>query len=622
MGNKNSFNDLSQLKNLLPDDYKSEMPEEKSNKEGLNMNNSHVKNIPENRKAKAPYNFVPLNEKVVPAPEICDFDLFNKDRYSGYFDITLTNLYPLYIRDAKRTTEINKESREISRFFSVGGEPRIPGSSLRGLIRSYLEIFSFSKFTSFNDDQLYFRDFTRKPLQKVYSDYGLVTRDGEKLQYNMKCGFLYKDGFDYYIKDCGNPKKVLIENAEKLIRSSDQKLDKKRWGFYKLKRVESTENSVTSSSSSNAKFEEDSNFIRTIVVTGGFNKKKYWLINEPVINEKIIKIDSKDIFDYKNDKLRNLGKFDKWVPNLLEISKSEKVPVFYIEWKDSNNENRISFGHTGMFRLPYKLRIGDHVPAILKDENINDFAENIFGDNQKIAGRIYFEDSFLVESKEDAFEDEHECKTLLGPKPTSFQLYLVQSNCEQNQLNHYNSNKATIRGYKQYWHKNSNWRISSDDEYNENITTRIKPIKGGKSFKGKIRFENLTKQELGALVFTLNLPEGSGYKLGMGKSLGLGSILISSNLFIYNRKKRYSEIMEGFTKGKNNLDKEAFVKSFEDYILDKLGLSKKYKSIKEIDRIKEFLVMLNVFNSRKRENLDYMGFIRERLVLPKPSEVN
>lgn len=621
MGNKNSFNDLSQLKNLLPDDYKSEIPEEENNKEELIMNNSHISNIPESRKAKAPYNFVALNETVVSAPEVCDFDLYNKDRYSGHFDITITNLYPLYIRDAKRITEIDKESRNISRFFSVGGEPRIPGSSLRGLIRSYLEIFSFGKFTSFNNDQLYFRDFTRKPLQKVYSDYGLVTREGEKLKYNMKCGFLFKNGYDYFIKDCGNPKKILIENAEKLISNSSQKLDKRKWGFYKLNNVESSEASDISKNGANVKIDEYTDSVKTIVVTGGFNKKKYWLINEPLKDDKILKVDSKDISDYKNDKLRNLGKFDKWVPNLLELSKSQKIPIFFIEWKDADNKDRISFGHTGMFRLPYKARIGDHVPTNLRDEEIIDFAESIFGNNETMAGRIYFEDSFLLENKEDAFEDEYECKTLLGPKPTSFQHYLVQTNVEQNQLNHYNSRKANIRGYKQYWHKNSKWKIESNDEYNENITTRIKPIKGSKSFKGKIRFENLTKQELGALVFTLNLPEGSGYKLGMGKSLGLGSILINSNLFVYDRKKRYTNFLEGFKKGEINTDKYEFIKSFESYILDKLGLSERHKSIKEIDRIKEFLTMLNVFNGIKSENINYMGLIRERLVLPKPSEV-
>lgn len=35
------------------------------------------------------------------------------------------------------------------------------------------------------------------------------------------------------------------------------------------------------------------------------------------------------------------------------------VPCFYIQWKDENNTTKTTFGHTGMFRLPYKEQIGD-----------------------------------------------------------------------------------------------------------------------------------------------------------------------------------------------------------------------------------------------------------------------
>lgn len=67
--------------------------------------------------------------------------------------------------------------------------------------------------------------------------------------------------------------------------------------------------------------------------------------------------------------------------------------------------------------------------------------------------------------------------------------------------------------------------------------TIIKPIKRNIKFKSRIRFENLTKEELGALLFVLDLPENHYHKIGMGKPLGLGSIEIKPSLFIVDRKR-------------------------------------------------------------------------------------
>jgi len=104
----------------------------------------------QNRKpAKAPYNFVPLHKKVVEAQNIPEFDKYHKDRYSGYIELSITTKTPIYIR----------RDKEEHDFFSIkNGSPIIPGSSLRGMVRTLVEIVSFGKF-SFVDSKrrLYYR---------------------------------------------------------------------------------------------------------------------------------------------------------------------------------------------------------------------------------------------------------------------------------------------------------------------------------------------------------------------------------------------------------------------------------------------------------------------------------
>ena len=110
-------------------------------------------------------------------------------------------------------------------------------------------------------------------------------------------------------------------------------------------------------------------------------------------------------------------------------------------------------------------------------------------------------------------------KILSSPKPTTFQHYLTQSNDHIRDLNHYNR-PAAIRGNKLYWHKSGkNWEETDQKEIDYHATqyTKIKPVRPGVQFKGRIRFENLSDIELGALLFVLDLPEGCSHKLGMGK---------------------------------------------------------------------------------------------------------
>ncbi len=83
------------------------------------------------RTASAPYNFVPLPEKVIPVVKDAE-DLPSHDKYypelrSGYFDVTLTTRSPLYIRGPVSAKDFPRQEkdREIKNkpeFFHIGDE--------------------------------------------------------------------------------------------------------------------------------------------------------------------------------------------------------------------------------------------------------------------------------------------------------------------------------------------------------------------------------------------------------------------------------------------------------------------------------------------------------------------
>ncbi|MFN3479882.1 MAG: TIGR03986 family CRISPR-associated RAMP protein [Thermodesulfovibrionales bacterium] len=556
--------------------------------------------------ATAPYNFVPLNDTVVPAEEIPALNTYYSDRYTGCIDLEIKALTPLYIRDTLTLEEYKekveheksnkKEPYSNSSFFSPGGIVRIPGSSLRGMIRTMVEIVSFGKFGFFENKRLYYRgladlSWLRKEYQKHMSSFD---KNSKKSTYKMSAGYLYKDGLRYYIQPAKDFGQINKNEAKELIKEGY-----KTFTYHKVAD-------------------------KYIVVSGDMqNKKRDWFIAPPDERTTPIQLLPEDIEDYKNDSGRH-----KDVPNLLTLASKDKVPCFYTRYSDEVGRERISFGHTAMFRLAYKKTVGDHIPSYLKDESTIDIAHAIFGNEKTFAGRVFFEDALCEGNGKDVLMSESVPKILSTPKPTTFQHYLEQTknnlvNHPRN-LAHYNSNTA-IRGYKLYWHRDANnWIEKDEDQINKHISqyTKITPVKEGTTFKGRIRFENLTKVELGALLFVLDLPEGLAHKLGMGKPLGLGSVKITPRLYLSDRRKRYTELFaewDGMSEATPQMAE--FKKGFEKYILR--YLKNKEQSLWHIDRVKILGIMLNWANKPSNQNTEYMQLeeFRKRSVLPSPKDV-
>jgi CRISPR-associated protein (TIGR03986 family) len=533
--------------------------------------------------ACAPYNFIPLPKEPKFADEEqvrTDQSRYHPNRLTGWIEYEIENLTDFYIRD---TLPLEQNKADYSSdFFSPGGCLQIPGSSLRGMVRSVFEILTMGKFQSFTDRRLFYRSIFKKySFNREYTErFAEALKDDEgknKVKYQATGAWLTRDEKQRKWR-LWKPQSVLDKNQKPIINDwirvkANNSLN--RVGNISVQEFTHVEisfnpegirsglsfvhSSIIESESVYSRSARTNNVTRGVLLrTGSMNKKRYHaILAERSDQEYNCKL---DLFEeYATDETRGDGTnlFQKW-----EDTK-KPVPCFVLLGDEGQVE---ALGHTPMFRFPYKHKIGEFVPEKFKDLNREDWAEAIFGtdlhtlvkgssiEETQHSGRVCFGSAFHVDGKHSlsAMQPEVSPKNLSGPKPHSFQHYLEQGDdLQEDHRNSYESNpqKCHIRGYKRYWHnKNSNWsegKIIDDSQH-----TIVKPVKPHQKFKGKVWFENLTRAELGGLLLSLEPGENLNHKLGMGKPLGLGSIKLSiQNLCLQNGDERRSYYSGDFIDG-------------------------------------------------------------------------
>jgi len=652
-----------------------------SNRPMLNLP-KHVNPRPE-RTASAPYNFIPLPETVVAAVdnanELPDHDRYCSDRHTGYFEVTLTTKSPLYVRCPFTLSEfLRQERREdenasfrqqvknTPHFFYIRNpsQPVIPGSSLRGMLRSVLEVVSYGKVERVTEKKLFFRTVDDTAVGRHYR---------ARMTGKVEAGFLRRKADGHVIKICqivrvqrnklgGNPYEGQAPN--KTPRWSGQPHQWKRV-WVRLSRGDRFVDEV--SYEPTPQFREG-----LLIITGDIpGKKKEFVFLMPAEGAEEIPVSEELIERFHDDdqitqwQERAFPK-DKPDPNCRERSgmvrknlQGQGDPVFFLR----ENGQLTFFGRAQMFRLPYTQRPLDLVPPELRQPEDIDYAEAIFGfvrtrqeldymrqrgviqeappqgdKRRAYAGRVFVTDATLIEGQSDIWlsQDPIVPKILASPKPTAFQHYLVQTNDDKNTLEHYDSktpDETVIRGHKRYWHQGLNADEGLTlDQIRELIEderarlgqlaatstqhTQFKPVKPGVQFKFRIYFENLSDRELGALCWTLH-PLGDPSKeychhLGMGKPLGMGAVKLEATLHLTNRQMRYTSLFSGDTwqtgitgAGEslaNRAALEARTSEFEQHILGELRLNRPCSHLFEMERIGMLLKMMEWPGFRPNEN--------------------
>lgn len=345
------------------------------------------------------------------------------------------------------------------------------------------------------------------------------------------------------------------------------------------------------------------------------------------LEAKLKKIRSNKTFDIlKKEKIKEINneireEYSLPEKECLEISKNEikmkgKIIFFkpYYELKKDEILNKTianeifeikSFGRTPYLRLTYDFSVKDLLDrSINKETGKINYTESIFGFTNKefgkekfsYKGRVNFED-VKVEKTKDGKEIG---LALMSPKPTSFQLYLEQDKNSPKELNTYNNKKSKLRGQKFYWLREDKIESNTDGK------SLIKPIEKGAKFKGKIHFENLSNDELGLLLLSLNYDKDTQESVGMGKPYGYGRIKFDS-IKVYNENKQKSFLNFDITEPKElNVEKlkELYKDSIQKEIAENYEDSKSivsYLHSKHLIVPKEKNEKIRYMNMQKKE---------------------
>lgn len=264
----------------------------------------------------------------------------------------------------------------------------------------------------------------------------------------------------------------------------------------------------------------------------------------------------------------------------------------------------------------YSKTVANHIPSDLNSDKV-DFAAAVFGNKEMWSSRVFFENLYL--QGKGNFENKDTVIPLMGPNLSTYQNYLEPENGKAERWN----SSSNIRGYKMYWHRNCDWRRPANvKNTNEKVTKKVAPLKCGCSFTGRIRFENLSAVELGALTKVLSLGDDGelAYKLGMGKPIGIGSVKLKSTLYLQGDN-YYTKLFgdNGFDAGLQKHDKKQYIDFFEGYMKKTL----KADSFSEYSARKADLkaIMKEEYRNQRdwTKKTDYMKGKRKNKSTPLPS---
>lgn len=602
--------------------------------------------------AVAPYNFIELPGDVVSvkktslAPHSC----YQGCRFTGKIKCLMTTSSPLYVRCGLSLPDFQKaisasiedleecsqdeRARRVDFFkYPQKSFPVIPGSSLRGMLRSLVEIISFSKIERVSDEsRLFFRAVagTKKQdsLAKAYKEH--VSPE------YIKAGYLKKDEKGWYIQ----PAKRIEGFSFAWVREKEISINNfKKFNSecYEPQYFPVSYKSVSKEGRGPARrlfaksvcICEHSDTRQAFLVTSGNMKqdsepsprKNHCIVFEETKESSMqLRINGDAVKHYCNA----LTEFQRKSPFSQEMGfLKEGRPVFYSQPKSSEIVD--FFGQSPNFRIPYSpfqdgraSTVVDFIPENLrKIENI-DIADSLFGFVQTkpnkensnaifeggYRGRISVSDAKYIEDLNGIwFSNPSIIPQILGaPKPTAFPHYLVQPEetcAAKKNLKHYSSRpplkdnagkirsgETVIRGHKLYWHKGNIQLSEIQQTQQQKIAkaksqyTEITPVKDGVTFEFTVQFENLNSIELGALLWVLKIAQDDRYRLslGMGKPLGMGAVKIEHQIYLSDRVERYTRLFTSkddaqwyIAETLVNDREEDWLRDFEQYILENIS---------------------------------------------------
>jgi len=581
------------------------------------------------------YNFVPaLNEAQVFHPDWrnqVSHDIPFSDGESGIIKISLTAKTPIFIRNGHVKDQVENEFSHLKK----EGEPNkyfIPGTSIKGMVRNVLEILGRGRIKQINNHKYSFRDLTRNSLY-------MRSYESNKVE----CGWLFEDDEgNWKIKDCQKPLRISHEDLDPILNTHFRRafLNKNpvdKTAKYKYNQVSNklTHRFGTKKEEYKTLAVLDNNGQEgTIVLTGQSSKRKEepnrrpsgklyeFVFLKPKANLPLIEITEQQKIDFKfiylDHDQNNISK--DWKFWKEKLAKGEEMPVFF----NRNGTNGVKhFGLAYMYKLPYKNSIHEMLPFDSYKENFHkkDLVETIFGTTDKEAGilkgRVMISHAF----SDNAIPSEKVIKEILaGPKASYFPFYLNQ-NGDNTKYKTYENSGVEIRGFKRYPIHTSIKTGNYDQKQlsNPKVFSSFKPLKSGAHFVGTIRFHNLRKAEIGALLSALTFhQQGDNYyhSIGAAKPLGYGKLALRVENLQY-----LDHTVEDYLLAFEELMENEFPDWLNAPALNELfAMAADPKK----DDINNELVYpkIKVPNAGRGEDNEFVNYKKDNLILPSYSEIN
>lgn len=525
----------------------------------------------------SPYNFVPPPlKRVWPEWAGCvSHDQPFEDGISGSLSIRITARTPVFLGSGARTDGVET-------FYKDGqGRYAIPGSSLRGMLRSVVEIATFGRLGPFNDDKLGFRDLHHDDYKKAVVgkvNAGWLIRDPDPNEWRIQACH-YAKVHHRHLQRLGGPKfKPGDEQGAHEKYASYQGSLQGRFGVGPLNSRAARPIAPGAKVPIVSEFKEVDPRARgfevgTLVFTGQPNNSKksdFFFFGDAGYSYGLKEDQVKD-FEFIHSDGRQQGKRtpapnDEWGYWQKPENRSREVPVFFLLTRDAENQVKVrAFGLAGMFRLAADQRISDVVRrAQTAPRRWPDMAEAMFGfvnegnrddavldkaPKGALRGRISVGMGRLATSARDMAP----ITAVFGaPKPSFYPYYLrhgrgssfdgrpkeVQVKGRKKYIwttymsggaTAHMTGEATARGWKRYVTRAApRLKPFLPKTVKDEHKSVFRPIEPGASFTAKIRVHNLRPMELGALLWALDFggDTQAWHTLGRGRPLGLGGVQI------------------------------------------------------------------------------------------------
>lgn len=514
----------------------------------------------------APYNFVPFSERVVDDWEepalngVPSHDMPYAEGMSGEISFEIVADSPLLVAGPD-------QDDKVKRFFrGPDGNPAIPGSAIRGMIRNVVEIASFSRFKLVEDRRLGLRDlsgavpdYTNKLTETVNGAYrsraeaGWLTLAADGTWQIEPCDFARVEQEDV---------KTIVGGANDLHsalrRTPYPKNAEEVYTIYpefsQLRQVWiEPEKNHLHSGNKYLRYQKAHPRAATglravegcLVFTGQPSPKKHleFVFFDDSGRQEAVPLAALAGFLAVHEAQEKPSETWQFWQQRLRDGTVSRIPVFYI----TDNADEIeAFGLSMMFKMAQKNSILEllqrHLAQHLDEEGVRppDLAERLFGrvsstPEQSFKGRVQFGLAELAPGS--SWQEVREIKTsdgarrkldtVLGaPKPSWFPAYLHQGKLDnsgkrlagrnereaRSKYRTYMDDDAQLRGWKRYPVRGTKQILippppppSGISEDAKVKLTALLPRERGRPvcFRGTLRFHNLRDFELGALLWAI-----------------------------------------------------------------------------------------------------------------------